>query len=183
MWRRLVVGNCNVLEEGSATLPGPLPLGRGTAVSQVLDVTSVTGWRQTSAEPSPASRSKSHSHTPTMPLFTVPHTKWGQSPAKGQEGPSQSRRTSSSVTLKPKTCTCCNYSDQGRSPCWQGLLPEQRLMRFSVWCPVSGSSATADGVVEAVFKLSGKRRGSLENQKHSLKVLTTSVQCVWINRI
>lgn len=184
MRRRLVVGNCNVLEEGSATLPGPL--SPGTRDSSVTGVgchlcdrleTDIS-WTLTCQL-----LQVLQSQAPTMPLFMVPHTKRGQSHAKCQEGPSQSRRTSSSVTLKPKTCSCCNYSDQGRSLCWQGLRPEQHLVRFSLWCPVSGSSATADGVVEAVFKLSGKRRGSLENQEHSLKVLAASVQCVWINRI
>ena len=113
-----------------------------------------------------------------MPLFMVPHTQRGQRRAEGQEGSSQSRRTSSSVTLQPKTCTCCNYRDQGRAPGWQGLCPEQGFVRFSGWPLVSGSSATADGVVEAAFKLSGKRRGSLENQEHPRKLLTASVQCV-----
>lgn len=96
MWRRLVVGNCSVLEEGSATSPGPLPLGRGTEVSQVLDVTSVTGWRQTSAEPSPASRFKSHSHRPQQCLYSRFHTLSGDKVAlkvkrghHSQDGPAQ----------------------------------------------------------------------------------------------
>ena len=96
MWRRLVVGNRNVLEEGSATLPGLLPLGRGTGASQVLDVTSVTGWRQTSAEPSPASRSKSHSQRPQQCLYSWFHTLSGDNVAlkvkrghHNQDGPAQ----------------------------------------------------------------------------------------------
>ena len=93
------------------------------------------------------------SEAPTMPLFIVPHTQRGQHRAEGQEGSSQSRRTSSSVALQPKTCTCCNYRDQGRAPRWQGLCPERGLVRFSGWPLVSGSSAAADGVVEAAFKL------------------------------
>ena len=137
MWRRLTVGNWNVLEEGSATLVGPLPLGQGTAVSQVSSVTSVTAWRQTAAEPSPASYSKSQKQRPQQCLHSQPpDTNWGQSPTEGQEGLQLSRQTGSSVTSKPKTCTCCNYSDQGRSPCWQGLCPERGLVGWEVLCVV-----------------------------------------------
>lgn len=45
---------------------------------------------------------------------------------------------------------------------------------FSVVPSLLVFSHSQDGVVEAVFKLSGKRRGSLENQEHSLMVLTAS---------
>lgn len=150
MWRKLTVGNWNVLEEGSATLVGPLPLGQGTAVSQVSGVTSVTGWRQTAAEPSAASYSKSKKQRPNNTFIHSFHILTGDKvPLKVKRGCSyqdrQAQVSHRSQKLVPAAITVIRAGPHpGRASVLRGAL---WAGRFCVWSPVSGSLATGDAIV------------------------------------
>lgn len=136
------------------------PLGRGTAVSQVLDVTSVTGWRQTSAEPSPASCSKSYSHRPQQCLYSWFHTLSGDKVTlkvkrghHNQDGPAQvshwSQKLVAAIIKVTRAGPCAGRASVLRGALWgslcgaQSLVPQPLLM---VWLKQYLSCQGREGV-------------------------------------
>lgn len=150
MWRKLTVGNWNVLEEGSATLVGPLPRDRGRQCLRCrVSPLWLVGDRQRlnpqpPATPSPRSRGPNNTFIHSFHILTGDKV-----PLKVKRGCSyQDRRAQvshRSQKLVPAAITVIRAGPHpGRASVLRGAL---WAGRFCVWSPVSGSLATGEAIV------------------------------------